>query len=222
MASKTLQQLRTLTLDRLRETESDSHFTTDQLNGYLNNGQEYIAAISAPPEDFVGVAIEANIGSYPLPSDNLSISSAYYGTTSTHNDVSPLTIITKTQAKHMFPGWLDAHVDAAGEPKYLILFDQSTVHVYPRPKADQAGKRILMFYGFVPSPMSADGDTPGIRSSYHSILPFFACRLAYYALSDPKMAAAMMTAFLQDYNAIKDNVDKEAEETFAFKWQVTE
>src|SRR3990167_1719873 len=222
MAAKTLLQLRTSTLDMLRETSSDSHFTSDQLNGYLNQGQDYIAAISSPPEDKVSVAVEENVGSYTLPSDTLLITGAYYGTTDTHNDIGRLIIITKTQAKGMFPSWLDAHADAAGEPKYLILFDKNTVHLYPHPNSDQVGKRIHLFYGFMPTTMSADGDTPSIRTSYHLLLPFFACRLAYYSLTNPVMAKEMMAAFLQDFAAITDTVDKEAEETFAFKWGLEE
>lgn len=220
--SLTLQQLRSRTLDFLRETASDSHFTTDQLNGYLNDAQEYVALVTSPPEDLVTVAVETNKGSYLLPSDNILITSAFYGDSTISNNVRPLTIISKINAKHMFPSWLDETTQTTGEPTHLWYLDNSSIFVYPRPNSEQTGKRILMYYGFSPTLMTADGDVPSVRNNYHSLLPKYACRMAYYALSNPVMAKEMMNAFLQDLSQIKSTVEKEAEENFAFKWSVRE
>lgn len=218
----TLQQLKDRTLVLLRETASDTHFTPEQITGYLNQGQDYLAAISAPPEDLLTVPVEQGVGAYTLPSDNLVFTSAYFGSPTEANDVRPLTILNKTIAKHMFPNWLDETAATEGEPSHLWKLDDSTVFIYPRPNAASAGKTILLYYGYTPSIMVNDSDTPDIKPNYHFLLPLYACRMAYYALTNPVMAKEMFGAFMADFNAVKGTVDKEAEETFAFKWGIKE
>jgi len=220
--AKTLQQLRTLTLDHLRETASDSHFTTDQLNGYINQAQEYIAAISSPPEDLVSVATEANKGAYLLPSDNILITSAYFGDTGTFNDVRPLKIISKTNAKYIFPSWLDETNQSSGEPTHLWYLDNSTVFIYPKPNTANASKRLYLYYGFSPTSMTNDGDVPDIKNNYHVLIPILASAYAYYALPNVEVAKELLLLFKSQYSDIKDTIEKESEESLSFKWSVPE
>lgn len=218
----TLQQLQSRTYDLLRETSSDGHFTSDQITGHLNHAQEFLAALSSPPEDLVSVATQENVGQYTLPSDQLIIKQAFFGDKDTSGQISPLTILNKAIAKEMFPRWLDATSANAGFPTHLWRYDKTTIYIHRRPNADHAGKRIYLFYGFNPTALVNASDEPQIHPQYHNIMPFFACRLAYLALSNGKMATTMYNNFLQDYNLISDNVDKEAEEIFAFKWGISE
>lgn len=218
----TLQQLQNRTYDLLRETSSDGHFTPAQITGHLNHAQEFLAALSSPPNDLVSIATTENVGQYTLPSDQLIIQQAFFGNKDATNDVWPLTVINRTIAKEMFPTWLDTTSDNAGKPTHLWRYDKTSIYIHKRPNSDNAGKRIYLFYGFNPTGMVDSGDTPQIHPQYHNIMPFFACRLAYLALSNPEMATTMYNNFLKDYNLIKDNVDKEAQETFAFSWGMLE
>ena len=220
-----LSVLRARVYDRLRESSSDSHFTDAQINSFLNEAQDYVAALgSAPEKNNVSSPITTtlNTGDYTNPSDDLVIQSAYFGTTANSNDIKRLKIVTTKIIGDLLPNWLDATVSNAGQPLYLFRKDLNTITIAPRPDSTYAGKNIYLFYGNVPLDMSADSDTPNIALSYHNILPFFACRLAYYALSNSDMALEMMAAFLKDYKSIQQNVDKESEETFVFKWGISE
>lgn len=217
----TLQQLKTRTLDILRETSSDSHFSDNnfsQLVTYLNDAQDYLALLASPPEDLISVAITPNVGRYNLASDHIVITSAYFGTTSTSDDVKPLTVVNKNLMRDLNPGWLDQTSAASGVPSRIFQYDNSTFYVDPKPNADQAGKRIYVFYGFDPTDMSADSDVPSIKSPFHFLLPRLAASMAYYALSNPVMGKEMKNLFRADFNDVKDIVDREADENFAFKW----
>lgn len=220
----TLQQLQSRTYDLLRETSSDGHFTSDQITGFLNHAQEFMAALSSPPEDLVSVATTENVGKYTLPSDQLVIKTAFFGNRddTTKADIWRLTVLDKTAAADLFPDWLSLSTTNQGDPKYLWRYDKTSIYIHPRPNAANAGKRVYFFYGFNPTALSSSSDEPQIHPQYHNIMPFFACRLAYLALSNPDMAKEMYNQFLNDYNLIKDNVDKESEETYRFKWGIVE
>lgn len=223
--SLTLAQLRARTYDRLRETSADSHFSDSQINSYLNEAQDYIAAMGSPPDKnnlSAPIPVTINTGDYTNPSDDLYLQQAYFGTTTNSSDVFPLRIVTKEIMKDLFPNWMDATIAAAGTPKYIFRKDFNTLSLFPRPDSTNAGKNIYLFYGDVPTDMVSDIDTPSVASPFHNCLPFYACRLAYYALTNPTMAKEMFSAFMTDYNAIKDNVNKEAEEVFRFKWGISE
>ena len=220
----TLQQLQSRTYDLLRETANDGHFTEDQITGHLNHSQEFLSALSSPPEDLVSVASTEDVGKYTLPSDQLVIKTVFFGNRddTTKLDMKRLTVIDKTTAADLFPTWLSLGTENKGEPGYLWRYDKTSIYIHPRPNSDNAGKRIYFFYGFTPTALVNPSDEPQIHPQYHNIMPFFACRLAYLALANPEMAKTMYKNFLQDYNLIKDNVDKESEETFRFKWGITE
>ena len=220
-----LSVLRQRTYDRLRETSADSHFTDAQINSFLNEAQEFVAALgSAPDKNNLSspIVTTQNTGDYTNPTDDLVIQSAYYGTRATANDSYRLKVVNKRIIGDLYPNWLDTTSGNSGQPLFLIKKTAALLTIVPAPNAAFTGKNIYLFYGNIPTSMSADSDSPDLLTPYHNILPAFACRLAYYALSNPDMAREMMSAFLTDYKAIQLNVDKEAEENFAFKWGALE
>lgn len=214
----TLSELRTETLDLLRESATNSHFTTAQLNGFINHAQDFLAALSAPSEDLNIEAVVQDQGLYTLPTNQLVIQQAFFGTRTTANDIRPLTVIKRATARHIFPSWLDSTSDSSGNPTHLWKYDETQYYIHPRPNADNAGKSIFIFFGVNPTALSGDSDVSELHLQYHNIMPFFAARMAYLALSNPDMARTMYNNFLGDYKLIKDNVDKDAEETFRFQW----
>lgn len=222
----TLVTLRTRVLDRLRETTADSHFTDSQITSFLNEAQEFVAALgSAPDKNNISSPIAVTVAGtsdYTNPSDDLFIQTAYFGTRATANDIEKLIIVTKRTIADLVPNWLDSTSGNYGQPKYIFRKDKSTLTLVPAPSSTYVGKNIYLFYGNIPTAMVSDSDSPDIAIPYHNVLVPFACRLAYYSLTNPEMAREMMSAFENDYKAIQMVVDKEAEELLAFKWGIVE
>ena len=218
----TLQQLKADFLLSLRETASDTHFTDSQQTGFLNMGMRFVAVLSNSNTDMINMVSEENVGAYNYPKDGLLIADAYFGNELVAGDTYPLQVMTKKFMKETIPGWLDETSGAAGKPKYLIKIDRNTVYIHPRPDSSNAGKKIFLDYGYVPSPMIADGDEPDLPLVFHDIIVLYALSRAYDSLSNVEMAAKKFNDFKSQYVLLKDVVDREAEDTFRWKWMVPE
>jgi len=213
----TLQQLRANFYDLIREAEND-HFTAAQANGLLNQGKDFLAVLSNSSTDRIDVTTEQSKGAYTLPSDTLLINNAYFGDVTVSGDIGPLKIITEKVLTNLFPSWQDETTDADGEPSYLLKLDRQTIYVHPRPDADNAGKKIILNYGYLPANMSSDSDSPDIPPVFHNLIPFYAAYLAYLSLSNTEVARQMYRDFINQYNTLKDVVDREADDIFRWKW----
>lgn len=214
----TLQQLRGDVIDYLKETASDTHFTTERLNAYLNRSVETTAIISESSEDSIDLAVEQNIGAYTLPSDNLLIVDAYFGDKNKTNDLKPIKVYSKEVLKNINPFWLDETSSTTGEPLRLTQLDRMTVFIDPRPNADNAAKRLVLYYVFLPAPMVADGNEPNLPLIFHRILPFYALFLAYGVLKNPKMSAKYYNDWLTHYQLYKSLLYRQAEDSFRFNF----
>lgn len=218
----TLQQLQSFFLLGLRETTADSHFTDSQQAGLLNQGMNFLAALSNTTTDLVEITTESNIGAYTIPSDNLLFQEAYYGVPSSTGKMYPLKIVTRKFLREIAPGWLDETSANGGQPRYLVKLDPQTLYIHPRPIGEWVGQKVLLYYGFLPAPMVAAGDTPGIPAIYHPLITLYALYLAYDSLGNPEMASKKFNDFRGQYNMLKDVVDREADDTFSWKWGVSE
>ena len=218
----TKQQLDADFLLSLRETSDDTHFTSSQRTGFLNQALNFIAALSNSTSDLVKITTENNVGAYTVPSDNLLFQEAYFGDETAVENVYPLEIITRKFLKEIDPGWLDETSGKSGKPRYLVKLDRQTLYIHPRPDTEWAGKKVLLYYGYLPAALSADGDTPDLPTIYHPLITLYALYLAYDSLTNPEMSAKKFNDFKGQYNMLKDVVDREADETFNWKWMALE
>jgi hypothetical protein len=215
-----LQSLKTDFLISLNEPADTTRFTPSQQTGFLNQGMRFIATLSNANTDLVKVTTTENIGAYTFPADGLLINEAYYGNELVASDTYPLEIITKKYLKEIAPEWLDETSGASGKPRYLLKIDRQTVYIHPRPDAASAGKKIFLDYGYMPVAMSQDSDEPDLPLVFHDIIVLYALSRAYDSLSKPEMAAKKFNDFKSQYNLLKDIADREAEDTFRWKWLV--
>lgn len=221
--SKTLQQLRTMTYALLREDSSNTHFSdTTVIDGFLNEGMEYAAVFIEYPRDLVSVLAQSGVGSYPNPTDNLVLRTAYFGNRDTMTgDIRPLKVISEETLKTIYPSWLDqTSGSTADRPEYVIQLDRKTIYVYPRPNANAVAnsRKIWLNYNYVPTPMSQDSDTPDLPVPYHNLLPDYALHRCYIALQNVQLSETMFKSFMAKIQQLKSAVTKETKEGLAFQW----
>ena len=215
---QTLQQIRADSELLFREKTGGRRFSPEQWNGFINKGQEYLATVIEYPVDMVAVTSELNVGAYNLPSDNMIIRKAFFGTTTTKDDINKLNIVNMEVLTTLFPNWLDATIGNAGQPRYMIVLDKKTVYIHPRPDSTYVGKDLILHYVYSPSAMVAEGDTPDIPVPYHTLLKFYACFLAYEGSENPEMAKEMKEQLDSHRKEIESVVTREVDEPMRFKW----
>lgn len=216
----TLQQIRAEVLLLLKETEANTHFTSSELNGFINRAQEMTAIISESANDSIEIQIEEGVGAYTLPSDNILISSAYIGDKNILNDLKPLSIYTEESLKSINPYWRNEIASSRGEPIRLLWLDRMTIFLDPRPDAASSaiGKKLVLSYIFQPASMSSDSMSPNLHLAYHPLLKFYAAYLAYISLQNKTMSDSLYKNWLSHYELIKGILSKKAEELFRFKF----
>ena len=226
--SLNLGQLRTKTYALIDEVEGgDTHFTdASVITGYLNEAAEFSAVFIEYPRDLVSVQAEEGKPSYPNPSDNLLLRTAYFGDRSVLGDVKPLKIVSEETLKTIYPSWLDQHSSSRSDrPEYLIQLDRLTITIIPTPNAVGAasGKKIHLNYNYVPTAMSIDTDTPDVPIPYHNLLPLYAAHLCYLGrLNNEKAAAVFIKSFMDKIKLLKSAVTKETKESQGFSWDYSE
>lgn len=215
----TLSQLRVRTQGLIREDPGNTRFTDSVLNGYINEGMEFLAVFIEYPRVLDSVVTQLNIGSYANPSDNLLIRTAYFGDPNTSGDIKPVKFVTEETLKEMYPSWLDNTVASqADRPQYLIQLDRKTLTIFPRPNAVAAGKKLWINYNYVPAPLVNDSDVPDIPVPYHSLVPLYASHLAYIGLQQVNTAEALFKDFMGKVQQLKSAVTKESNENLGFSW----
>lgn len=219
----TLVQLRNRTYSLLREDSTNTHFTdTSVIDGFLNEGVTFAAVFIEYPRDLVSVTSQNNIGSYTNPDDNLMVRTAYFGDSGVSGDIHPLKFVTEETLREIYPSWLDQTSSGQGRPQYFMQLDRHTIHIFPRPDAANAGKKVWINYNYVPTAMVDDSDTPDLPLPYHNLLPLYALYLAYIALQNIMVSRAMYNDFMEKINRLKSAVTKETKEALSFQWGTSE
>lgn len=222
---KTLGQLRQTVYGLIREdnpvvvtSNPNTHFPDSTvIDGFLNDGGEFLAVFIEYPRDIVSVVTQNNVGSYANPVDNLVLRTAYFGDTTLPGDVRPLKIVSEETLREYYPSWLDQSVaGTASRPVYLIQKDRNTVHIFPRPNA--SGKLLILNYNYNPAPMVADGDKPDLPIPYHDLIPLYALHLVYYSLEKPELSAQFYKDFMEKVTRLKSAVTKESKEQLSMTW----
>lgn len=216
----TVQQIQLQSLDLLRETDGDSHFTNTQFLSWINQAVRLIAPIIEHPRDIVSVQADSTADGYTLPSDLIVLRTVYFGDRSISNDVRPLVFVTEETLKELYPGWLEQTIVSRGRPRYAMFLDKRTLFVYPRPDADNAvaNKSVIIDYIYSPAVLSSNAQEPDLPIPYHDILKFYICSLCYLNLGNPAMAKAMMEKFMEEHKLLESVSTKESKEGLAFQW----
>ena len=219
----TLQQIREDCYSFLEETSDNTHITPQVMNSFINRAQEMTAVLSESVKDSVEWVVEKGVGAYTLPSDNLLISSAYFGDKDKKNDLKPIDIFTEESLKSIHPFWLDETTDSEGQPTKLLWLDRLTVFLFPRPNTEfSTNKKLVVYYIFNPASLTQDSQSPNLHLVYHQVLKFYALYLCYMKLKNEKMSTKFYQDWIKHYEIVKGILSKGAEELFRWKWNFVE
>lgn len=214
-------QFRTLT----NETDpNNTHFTSTEIDEYLNQAQTFIATFLEYPRTFVSAQVTQGTADYTLPSDHISIIAAYFGDVSQANGVRPIRVINEETLKNLYPGWLSTNTSTQGTPRFILVKDRSTITLVPTPDAvsSVAGQKYHLNYVKLPDTLTADGDIPEIPLPYHDLLQFYAAHLAYLRLQVQDMADKMVAMFEMKVKTLQSQVNKESKEALGWSWTETD
>lgn len=209
----TLQQMRSRAYGQISQTEGSSDITTSEMNGFLNEGQRFLAPLIKWPRDFVDYTPVEGTPAYTLPSDFVLLRNAYYGDpTAVNGQMIPLEIWTEETMKGVIPTWMSQTSDDRGTPKRLILLDRSTIYVNPTPDADAVAGNTKLRIGYVyqPADMTADGDSPDLPITYHDFVIDYAVYRCYNGkLNQSQEADRVLNSIVSRSKLIEPVVTKE-------------
>lgn len=221
MSGLTRNQIRTQIRALIDQPDSsNSRFTDDQLNEYIDEAVNYTAVFIEYPRDFIEIQVEQNIGAYTLLTDTLVVRTAYFGDKTISGDLRPLTIISEETLKELYPSWYETNSNTNSRPQYLILMDRNTIYVHPKPDANNsaAGKKIVLDYIYNPAALSDDSSIPDLPVPYHGILQLYAGHLAYLRLNNADLSAKLLQMYRDKIKELKSTVTKETSEGLAFQF----
>ena len=220
--AKTLSTLRSDFYNLIDEVEGNSHVSATQANGFINEAIQKIAVKVHNPRKFdSGTQVTQDDADYDAPSDFVYLVGAYFGDEEMANDKVPLIIVRESGLKEMNPAWLDRTDASQGRPTHLIFADRNTFMLYPRPNAaeSETGKKLWLYYSYLPATLSSDSGEPDIPDAYHDVIKYYASYLAYLGkLNNPVMAASNLNIFENEIEDRMPAAEKEAEELMAFQF----
>ena len=172
----TLQQMRSRAYAQISQEEGSSDITASEMNGYLNEGQRFLAPIIKYPRVSTNYVPVAGTPAYTVPSDFILLLNAYYGNPAIGGDLVPLDIMTEETLKALFPSWQDESVTARGAPQRVILLDRLTFYLHPTPDADASvsGKKFRIGYVYQPADLTSDGSSSILPITYHDLIVDYA------------------------------------------------
>ena len=217
----TLSQIRSLVRQKISQTdETNTDFTNDELNGFINEGQRFLGVIVKKPIDHIEIQVQQDYPAYTLPPDAILLATAYFGDVSIQRDVLPLKIMTEEALKEVNPQWMDENASSQGRPTRIILLDRRTVFINPRPNSDQgvSGKKLRLGYVYQPANMANDSDAPDIPLVYHDLISEYATQMCFFGkLKDPVLGNAILTQVLAKAKKLEPLIAKESI-SFGFSW----
>lgn len=220
--AKTLSTIRSEVYEKIQETSTNSHFTTTEIDAFINEGIQKVAVISHHPRKFdAGTQAVVDTADYDLPSDFLFLVGAYFGDSSISGDLVPLKVIREENIKYLDPAWLDRNSASRGTPLMAIMIDRDTIRLHPRPDtaSSASGKMLKLFYAYLPATLSSDSGNPDLPTPYHDVLKYYAAGLAYAGrLANPQMAGIMFGLFEKELAQRVPATEMEAEENLRFQW----
>lgn len=211
--SKTLQQIRADTRVLISETdENNTHVTNDELNGFINQAQTFVATVCHVPRDHEEITAQAGVPAYPLLSDTMFLLKAYYGNPAVSGDLKELPIYTEERLCAIRPGWMSTATADRGIPDCLMLLDKHTVLLSPTPNATSAdgNRKLFLSKVYYPQNMTSDSDTPDVPPAYDDLLSVYAAHLCYASkLNNPEIANSLLKTFYNKSDQIKQNATQE-------------
>lgn len=217
----TLSQIRSLVRQFISQTDtSNTDFTDDELNGYINLGVRFLGGLVKHPRDLVEIQVEQGKAAYTLPTDVVIIRTAYFGDVSS-GDVKPLEVLTEEALKSVVPGWLSEQASDQGRPQRMILLDRSTVLVNPTPSATESasGKKLRLGYVYQPAALSADADIPDLPIVYHDFISEYANHICCMGkLKEYEKGVSILQIVLDKAKKLENLIVKDTEAGFGFSW----
>ena len=216
----TLGQIRAQVRLLINQASGTGDFSDSEIDGWINEGCRFLATLVKWPRDRVEVQVEADTPAYTLPTDTILILNAYFGNSSTADDVKPLRILSEEKLKELRPNWMDNTSSSQGRPDTLILLDRKTVVLNPRPNAAESvtGKKLELVYVFYPPTLTADGDTPELPIIYHDLASQYATHKCYGSrLNDPALSQSILKEVIEKAKVLEPTITKEYE-PLQFAW----
>ena len=208
----TLAQIRQQVRLSINQADGTGDFSNSELNGFINEGNRFLAVLVNWPRDRVEVQVEQGTPGYTLPKDCISLLLSYFGKESESGDKLPLTILSEEQLSSIFPNWMATDSGSQGRPKYLTLIDKKTAAIYPSPDSDESvtGKKLEIVYSFYPATLTDDGQEPELPPLYHDFLSQYGTYKCYMGkLNNPQLGQAMLGEIIDKAKLTKSVVTKE-------------
>lgn len=210
----TLQQMRSRAYGQISQTEGSSDITASEMNGFLNEGQRFLAPLIKWPRDMVDYVPVEGTPAYAVPSDFILLRNAYYGDPSNgQKEMVPLDIYTEETLKGVVPTWMSTDSTDRGTPRRIILLDRATFYINPTPDADAvtSGMTLRIGYVYQPADMTADGDSPdNLPVTYHDLIVDYAKYRCYNGkLNQPQEADRVLQSIVTRSKMLEPVVTKE-------------
>lgn len=207
--SYSLELLRTFTRRYINEEDSsNSHFTDDELNDYLNQAVIFLGTQMEWPVQIETTAAVQDQALYQLPSDFVSLVDAYF-------DNSKLRILDRADMGGVSTVWQQ---DPSSTPKVLYRASQSVFGLYPPPDSTQSGKLVQIQYIQMPATLSQDADIPDLHDAFHICLPFYAAFICDYKLGNDKKSELHLQRYEQHRKALMSKVQNFSDDIKRFRW----
>lgn len=166
----TFYTLKQRVLKRLNESVSSPQFwSVDAIGSFLNEGYEDLILVTKILESSATLSTVADTFVYTLADNCLEIIRMYYETTD--KIIRPMSW-EQLQAKDRW--WIDTANDY---PRYYIPLSTQNIFFYPNVSTSEASC-ITYWFKSIAQEMSAEGDLPDTRDTFHDALVDFATFMA--------------------------------------------
>lgn len=190
------------------EDSSDSHFTDDEINDYLNQATMFLGTqMEWPLQTSIASSVQDQ-ALYSLPSDFISLVDVYF-------DNGKLDVLEREDLSAINPRWQDSD---SGTPQYIYKADNAVIGLYPPPNSANSNLNIQIQYIQVPATLSGDSDVPDIHTAFQMCLPFYAAFLCETKLGNDKKAQTDLTYYESHKKALMSKLQRFSDDLYRFRW----
>lgn len=204
-----LSTLRTRVRKYISEEDStNSHFTNDELDDYLNQAVTFLGTQMEWPEQVDQASAVAEQTLYELPTDFVALVDVYF-------DSTKLQVLERGDLGQINPSWQD---DESGTPRVVYRNNRNIIGLYPTPDTSQDGKIIQIQYIYLPATLSDDADVPDLHEAFQMCLPFYAAFICDYSLGNMKQSDVHLAKYEYHKKALMSKIQKYSDDLLRFRW----
>lgn len=229
--AQTRSDIRTKCFSEIRQLESQSDYSTAEMNLLIDEAIVYLCENIEGPRriDVIPAVVgqaDYDISAATLTYDTLKVRLVYFGDKTVSGSVKKLQGVTEEKLAGMKGGWLENPTQAQGRPLRYFKKDLKTLTIDPMPDSNSvptAGTSIYLSRNYFPAAMSSDSASPDINPAYYDLIPLYTAYRCYGAklLNAPRSAQ-----YFSDLNARikieRQMPDKETDEGYVWGFTQSE